>query len=209
LQSRRGATDCSALDIFTAASPLGPWEPHPASPAMRRSQPGDGARMAGRIVEHEGQLYRFGQDSARNYGHRVVAFNIDALTPTEFAQTRVEFESHRPGEGSGAWDSARQHHVDALRLPDGSWLAAVDGDRQMSRPLTRRPPEGQALAASSPSVPRGLVRNAAVVAAGWAVFTAATLWPGAASRVAAAAAGVAARQRRSLKRGSPKDSLVV
>jgi len=160
LQSRAGYVRNAALDIFTAASPLGPWEHHPASPAMLEFGPGDGVRMAGRIVEHEGQLYRFGQDCAATYGHRVVAFRIDALTPPEFAQTRVEFESDRPGGGSGAGDSARRQHVDALRLPDGSWLAAVDGGGQRSSPITGP-----------------LVRNAVAVGVAWAAAAAVAQGP--------------------------------
>jgi hypothetical protein len=218
LQSRAGYVRNAALDIFTAASPLGPWEHHPASPAMLGFGAGDGVRMAGRIVKHDGQLYRFGQDCAATYGHRVVAFRIDALTPTEFAQTRVEFESHRPGEGSGAWDSARQHHVDALRLPDGSWLAAVDGDRQRSNPITGP-----------------LVRNAVAVGVAWAAAAAAAVavwrgqsgqearqqqakrqddggWGGAARRVQAAGRqllrrGAQAGGRPRLREGPPLSSL--
>jgi hypothetical protein len=116
--------------------------------------------MAGRIVRHEGKLYRFGQDCKKTYGHRVVAFRLDSLSPTRFAQARLPLgllPESAPGS-KRSWDSARHHHVDALQLADGSWLAVMDGDSQWSNPLTRP-----------------LVRTAVALGAAWAVAALALL----------------------------------
>ena len=58
------------LEVWHAASPLGPWEPHAANPVANGDR-GAGFRSAGRLVAHGGRLYRFGQDCGKTYGHRV------------------------------------------------------------------------------------------------------------------------------------------
>jgi hypothetical protein len=35
-----------------------------------------------------------------------------------------------------AWNGVRHHHLDAHQMPDGTWLAAMDGDRYVSDYLT-------------------------------------------------------------------------
>lgn len=60
------------LEVWHAASPLGPWEPHPANPVANGARAA-GFRNAGRLVKHGGRLYRFGQDCGATYGHRVGA----------------------------------------------------------------------------------------------------------------------------------------
>jgi hypothetical protein len=45
--------------------------------------------MGGRIVQHGGRLYRFGQDCGDTYGRSLVAFEIKRLSPTEFEQVPV------------------------------------------------------------------------------------------------------------------------
>ena len=46
----------------------------------------DAPRCGGRPVIHDGHLYRFGQDCQRNYGHRLLAFRIDTLNTSHFAE---------------------------------------------------------------------------------------------------------------------------
>jgi len=89
---------------------------------------GSGTRMAGRIVKHDGKLYRFGQDGEGMYGRDIMAFRIDELSSTEFAQHRVKFQAGNIRKSPGAWNAAGRHHVDLMELEDGSWLAAMDGD---------------------------------------------------------------------------------
>ncbi|KAL4442485.1 hypothetical protein ABPG77_005069 [Micractinium sp. CCAP 211/92] len=120
------------LELFVASSLLGPWQPHPLSPVQRRGR-ATGARMAGRLALHGGQLLRFGQDCGKTYGHRLVAYRIDELSPAAFRQTRVPLRFDRQ-----PWSAARHHHLDAQQLPDGSWLAVADGDWQSSAPISGR-----------------------------------------------------------------------
>ena len=115
------------LHIYHADTPLGPWMSHFLNPVMVGNE-GSGARMAGRMVKHEGKLYRFGQDGQGLYGKDVLAFRVDALTPKDFEQTRVKFQAGRIRKGTGAWNSQRRHHVDMNQLSDGSWLGVLDGD---------------------------------------------------------------------------------
>jgi hypothetical protein len=134
--SRRGHKKNAELQIFHSETPLGPWTQHYLNPVMS-GDPRSGARMAGRLLKHNNRLYRFGQDCSGTYGKNVVAFRIHVLSPTEFHQTRVKFISRRTAQGIGAWNGLRRHHVDALQLGDGSWLAVMDGDWQESNPLSK------------------------------------------------------------------------
>lgn len=112
------------LRLYHADSLTGPWHEHTASPVV--TDDARIARPAGRVVERDGELFRFAQDCSRQYGKRVYAVRIATLTVREYV------EEPRFGavvlEGSdGAWNGDRMHHVDAHRLADGRWLAAVDG----------------------------------------------------------------------------------
>jgi hypothetical protein len=112
------------LDLHVADHPLGPFEPHPASPVVENDP--TVARPAGRVIRHEGRLIRFGQDCTSIYGREVSAAVIDCLTPNEYAETPLREHPILRGTGSG-WNRSRMHHLDAHELPDGSWIAAVDG----------------------------------------------------------------------------------
>lgn len=116
------------LSLFSAPELTGPWEEHPASPLIS----GDprSARPAGRIVEHHGRWIRYAQECGLVYGRRVRAFEILELTPSVYR------ERERPGapgvEAMGeGWNGRGMHHVDPHRLPDGRWLACVDGRPQL------------------------------------------------------------------------------
>jgi hypothetical protein len=54
----------------------------------------------------------------------VVAFEITTLTTTDYREMPVE-KPLVSATGAG-WNSAAMHHIDAHRLPDGKWIAAVD-----------------------------------------------------------------------------------
>ena len=136
MQSRPGHKKNAELQIFHSETPLGPWSNHFLNPVMY-GDPKAGARMAGRLLIHNSRLYRFGQDCSGTYGKNIAAFRIDTLSPTEFDQTRIKFNGRRSEQGPGAWNGVRRHHVDALQLGDGSWLAVMDGDWQESNPLSK------------------------------------------------------------------------
>ncbi len=121
---RDDARKWGRLDLHVADHPLGPYAPHPASPVVYNDP--TIARPAGRVVRHDGRLLRFGQDCSVDYGMQVFAATIDCLTPTDYAETALRERPVVSGTGRG-WTRGRMHQVDAHELPDGSWIAAVDG----------------------------------------------------------------------------------
>ncbi|GAB4816109.1 hypothetical protein N2152v2_003155 [Parachlorella kessleri] len=134
---RRHATKNGELEAYYADTPLGPWKPHAHNPLMNGDRQA-GARMGGRVVLYQGSLLRFGQDCYETYGHKLVAYRVDQLTPTEFRQSIVPLEFGQSQQGQAAWNGARYHHLDAHQLPDGSWVAVMDGDYQPSGPISSR-----------------------------------------------------------------------
>ena len=118
------ATWHDTLRLFFADALEGPWEEHPMSPLVQNNM--RTARPAGRVIAYDGRLYRFSQDCETDYGMRVFAFEITTLTLTAYEECEVSAGPVLAGSGRG-WNSERMHHLDAHRLPDGSWLASVDG----------------------------------------------------------------------------------
>lgn len=112
------------LRLFSAPDLTGPWQEHSASPLHQQNP--HTARPAGRVVQSAGRLIRFTQDCAPVYGAMVRAFEVIELSATHYAErllTAVPFL-----QGSSAdWNADGMHHVDPHCLPDGSWLASVDG----------------------------------------------------------------------------------
>ncbi|MFN9789867.1 MAG: hypothetical protein ACK53X_02100, partial [Holosporales bacterium] len=90
------------LVLFYADYPFGDWHPHPANPIV---QSATGGRMAGSLFEHEGHLFRPGQDCRGGYGRGVVFAHIDTLTPEAYQETLVPCPVHLPEKvpGRGQW----------------------------------------------------------------------------------------------------------
>ena len=112
------------LRLYHADTLRGPWREHPRSPVVD-SDPRV-ARPAGRVIEHRGDLLRFAQDCSTQYGKRVFAVRITALSPTEYVEQPLLDRAVLEGTGS-TWNADRMHHVDAHELAAGHWLACVDG----------------------------------------------------------------------------------
>jgi len=74
------------LRLWAAEGLFSRFTEHPASPI--RISP-VGARMAGGLLEIDGRLYRAGQDGSRGYGRGTILFEVTALSPTEYEETRV------------------------------------------------------------------------------------------------------------------------
>lgn len=123
--------DHDALRLYRSDDLEGPWREHPCSPVV--SDDPRSARPAGRVVEWEGRPLRFAQDCHPQYGTAVRAFEITRLTPTEYRETALEKRPLAAAE-EGAWNSRAMHHLDAHRLDDGSWIAAIDGHDHPSYP---------------------------------------------------------------------------
>ena len=114
------------LRLFSAERLTGPWTEHPRSPVVE----GDNrsARPAGRPKIAAGRLVRFAQVCTPDYGTAVRAFEITELTPTTYAERELGGQPILGPSGAG-WNAAGMHHLDAHPLPDGTWIAAVDGWR--------------------------------------------------------------------------------
>lgn len=111
------------LRLYVAEQLCGPWHEHPCSPLLA----GDGhrARPAGRVLVRQDRLMRYAQDCDPIYGQRVYAFDI-AVTPTTYQETQRGQGAILEGSGAG-WNAHGMHHLDPHCLPNGHWLACVDG----------------------------------------------------------------------------------
>jgi len=113
-----------SLRLFYADSLKGPWKEHPKSPIVEgdpsKSRPG------GRMLIFDGHPIRFAQDDHPEYGKRVRAFRIKKLTVEDYEEEELPESPVLKASGAG-WNSAGMHQIDAHRLGDGRWLAAVDG----------------------------------------------------------------------------------
>ena len=113
------------LRLYLAKALSGPWHEHPCSPLIRGN--GHQARPAGRVLVWQQRLIRYAQDCDPVYGQRVYAFDI-TVTPTTYAERVMDPQPLLAGSGAG-WNALGMHHLDPHRLPDGRWLACVDGFR--------------------------------------------------------------------------------
>lgn len=112
------------LRLFFAADLFGAWTEHPASPVVQGNA--NTARPAGRVVSADGKLLRFAQVCTPQYGASVSAFEITTLTRSEYVERTASDLPILTGSGHG-WNADRMHHMDAHRLEDGRYVAAVDG----------------------------------------------------------------------------------
>lgn len=120
--------DNRSLVLFQARDLLGPWTPHPQSPLMQGLGHLLGGRPGGRVVLYRGRPLRIGQVGAPVYGHGLKAFSITTLTPSAYREEALSASPILSASGHG-WNAHGMHHMDALQLPDGGWIAAVDGKR--------------------------------------------------------------------------------
>jgi hypothetical protein len=114
------------LHLFVAEDLTGPWLEHPCSPVVRRNA--RISRPGGRVISFRDTLYRYTQDCAKVYGRQVYVFEIIELTPYRYADRMV---SDKPilKQAKNGWNQMGMHHIDPHQLPDGSWIACVDGWR--------------------------------------------------------------------------------
>jgi hypothetical protein len=81
--------DIGAMDnlcLYHADRPEGPWQPHANNPVKVDVT---GARMAGALFWHEGQLYRPAQNCLGHYGASIVLHRVTQCTPTHFEEEAV------------------------------------------------------------------------------------------------------------------------
>ncbi|HLX38229.1 MAG TPA: hypothetical protein VKR29_10525, partial [Candidatus Binataceae bacterium] len=114
------------LRLYRSEHLEGPWKEHPKSPIVVANP--HIARGAGRILEYQGRVFRFAQDDYPRYGLRVWAFEIVALSETQYAERPVLQRPILSARRFG-WNAHGMHHVDPHLLGDGRWIASVDGYR--------------------------------------------------------------------------------
>ncbi|MBL8152254.1 MAG: hypothetical protein JNN15_20205, partial [Blastocatellia bacterium] len=112
------------MRLFWSESLTGKWYEHPQNPLW----PGDRRRTrpAGRMLFYQGQLLRFAQDGWPSYGSQVRVFAVDHLSKSEYREHELDQSPILEATGTG-WNGTAMHHIDAITLEDGRWLAAVDG----------------------------------------------------------------------------------
>jgi hypothetical protein len=105
------------LFVFYSNDPLsGDWTPHPLNPVVSDVRK---SRSAGRIFQHEGDIYRPAQDSSIRYGYGIRINRILRLNETEYHEKEAAFI-----EPNWAKKLRRTHtlnHVNRLTIVDGAF----------------------------------------------------------------------------------------
>ena len=83
-QSHRAVDERDELHIFFADTLRGAWQAHALNPVITGV---DRSRMAGPIIEEDGNLYRSSQYGAYRYGYGINISRIDELTPTTYKES--------------------------------------------------------------------------------------------------------------------------
>jgi hypothetical protein len=114
----------SELLLYQSKNLMGPWTEHPKSPILTRRS--DISRPSGRVLTHDGKIFRLTQNCQPLYGTSVKAFEITELTEASYRERPLQRNPILKAPKRG-WNSVGMHHIDAHRLPYGTWLACVDG----------------------------------------------------------------------------------
>lgn len=112
-----------ALNLYYADHLMETWLPHPMNPIVKLNK--HTSRPGGRVLAHDGHLYRFTQDTDPWYGIQVFAFEIEELSKTAYREKLVSEKPVVAMSGDG-WNAYGMHHVDP-HFYNGQWMAAVDG----------------------------------------------------------------------------------
>jgi hypothetical protein len=131
LFSQSDEGEAMALRLHFAPDLDGAWVEHPQSPVLRNNP--HHTRPGGRILQFDDRLFRIAQDTFPEYGLQLFAFEILELTPTSYSERIVDDRPILKGRGHGFFRE-KIHHLDAQRLPDGSWFAAIDRSCRELRP---------------------------------------------------------------------------
>ena len=119
-----GSADASALHLYHAPSPLGPWTPHRYNPVKVDVR---GARPAGHLFRRDGVWYRPAQDGVPQYGAAIVVHRIEKISLTEFHEETI-------GRIEPTWlpNLAGTHTINAVQ-----GLSVMDAQRKVFSLLRR------------------------------------------------------------------------
>jgi hypothetical protein len=112
------------LRLYFADDLTGPWIEHPLSPVVTSDS--RIARPGGRVLVMKDRIIRFAQDCYSLYGSLVRAFVISELTTASYREGEASESPVLAASGEG-WNRSGMHHIDAHLMPDGQWIACVDG----------------------------------------------------------------------------------
>ncbi len=114
IRENPGASALDELFLFHADTPLSAnWVPHPCNPIVSDVR---SARPAGRVFEHNGNLYRPSQNSARRYGHSMAINQIVTLTTEAYEERLVE--TIKPEWAPGIVGTHTLNHAAGLTVID-------------------------------------------------------------------------------------------
>ena len=117
-------SDPKTLYLYYADKPTGPWMEHSANPIVEHND--TISRPAGKVIMMNGRPIRFAQESIPKYGSSVRAFEVLELSTTKYIEREIGSNPILSG-GNESWRSGGMHHIDAHLLPEGGWIAYVDG----------------------------------------------------------------------------------
>jgi hypothetical protein len=124
------------LFAYFADDLAGPWSPHLANPVKTDIC---SARPAGMPFEHEGELYRPGQDCATAYGNAIAFSRIATLTPYEYHDELVStFDtSATGGRTDGTHTISFARNVVAIDAKETIWASPRLIGQRVARLLSR------------------------------------------------------------------------
>ena len=107
------------LQLYTAPALTGPYKLHQSAPLSRDFK---NMRCGGKIMEINGRLFRPAQKCDEYYGENLALCRIDALSPSDYAETFVRYMNSRD------WDWSRKggHHFNTVNF-DGKQVVVMDG----------------------------------------------------------------------------------
>lgn len=112
------------LHLFFADNLTGHWTEHPKSPVVNGDP--QKARPAGRVLVTDDKIIRYAQDDFPKYGNRIRAFEITALTTTDYEEREFElFSVTKPRKI--AWNMDGIHNIDIHQSSNGKCIAVIDG----------------------------------------------------------------------------------
>lgn len=111
------------LRLYYSKNLEGKWIEHPKSPIVKDSS---SARPAGKMLVCDDFLIRFAQDCSADYGTKVRAFKITALTSKQYKETEITNSPILNPSGYG-WNAKKMHHICPHQITENLWIASVDG----------------------------------------------------------------------------------
>lgn len=117
-----GAND--VLDLYYSDNLNGNYKPHPNNPIIKNNK--SIARGGGNFLEYSGKVFRVTQDCTERYGKTIRLLEITKLTPLEFEENEVSFQSLVHQESD-------IHTLSTANLNDSEMLAAYDIKKNISK----------------------------------------------------------------------------